>query len=226
MPSTDPTREPGAAFAVPPLSDLARHALPTVVEGTILPVAVFWVALRALGPWSALFVGLGWVYVCIVRRLVQGRRVPGVLVIAAATATCRVALAVLTNSLTLYFLQPSLGTVMMSLAFLASVLLNKPLAARLAHDFLPLPDGWSEQAWVRRFFLRISLLWAFVLLANAAVSVWLVLSQSVEVITLARPAAAAGLTIAAIGFSVWHFRRALAVHEPHGHGLRWRAARA
>jgi hypothetical protein len=226
MSTSEPSGDSDPQFSVPPLSTMVRHALPTVIEGTVVPVAVFWVALRIVGPWTALFVGLGWVYVCIARRVVQRRRVPGVLVIAAATATCRVALAVATDSLTLYFLQPSVGTVAMSLAFLVSVLANRPLAARLAHDFLPMPDAWVEQAWVRRFFLRISLLWAAVLLANAALGVWLVLSQSVEVIALVRPATASALTVTAIGASIWHFRRSLAVHEPHVRLLRWRAAPA
>jgi hypothetical protein len=201
------------AFSIPRLRDLGRHALPTVIEGTVIPVVVFWLAVRMLGPWTALLVGLGWVYVTIVRRLVLRRRVPGVLLIAAVTATCRVVVALSTHSIVLYFLQPSVGTVMTALAFLVSAGMGRPLAARLAHDFCPLPDGWSEQSWVRRFFLRISLLWGLVFLANAAFTAWLALSQSVETIALARPAGAGALTLTAIGISVVYFRRMLHRHQ-------------
>ena len=166
-----------------------------MVEGTLIPVAVFWITIRLLGPWVALGVGLAWVYATIVRRLLMRRPVPGVFVIAAITATVRTALAVSTHSLVLYFLQPSLGAVMVSLAFLASVIAGKPLAARLAHDFCPLPEGWVDKDWVRAFFLRISLLWAMVLLVNAGLTVWLALSQSVQVVAVARPLAAGALTV-------------------------------
>lgn len=202
------------AFSLPPWRDFVRHALPTIIEGTVIPVVMFWAAIRLLGPWTALGVGLAWVYLTIARRLVMRQRVPGVLVIAAVTATCRTLLAVSTNSLALYFLQPSLGTGMMAIAFFVSVLAGRPLAARLAHDFCPFPDGWTDKTWVRAFFLRISLLWAVVLLANAALTVWLALSQSVEVIAVARPLGAGALTLGAIGVSTWHFLRSLRRHEP------------
>ncbi len=209
-----PHSEADPAFALPPWRDFVRHALPTVVEGTLIPVAVFWLAIRMLGPWTALGVGLAWVYLAIARRVVMHQRVPGVLVIAAVTATCRTLLAVSTHSLALYFLQPSLGTAMMAIAFFVSVVAGRPLAARLAHDFCPLPDGWVDKTWVRAFFLRISLLWAVVLLLNAALTIWLVLSQSVQVIAVARPLGAGVLTVTAIAASAWHFQRSLRRHEP------------
>jgi hypothetical protein len=210
---TSSTVEP-SAFRLPAPAAFVRHALPTVLEGTIFPVVIFWLAIRLLGPWTALFVGLGWVYATIARRLIARRRVPGVLVIAAVTATARTIVTLVTHNLVVYFLQPSVGTVLTSLAFLLSVIAGRPLAARLAHDFCPLPEGWTEKTWVRRFFQRITLLWAMVFLANAALTVWLALSQSVETVALARPAGAAALTITAIGLSVWHFRRSLSRHEP------------
>lgn len=210
----EPSADGAAVFHLPPLRDLVRHALPTIIEGTLVPVVVFWTAIHFLGPWTALGVGLAWVYLAIARRLVTHQRVPGVLLIAAVTATGRTVLAVSTHSLLLYFLQPSLGTAMMAVAFFVSVLAGRPLAARLAHDFCPFPDGWVDKRWVREFFLRISLLWAVVLLANAALTVWIALSQSVQVIAVARPAGAGVLTLAAIGASTWHFQRSLRRHEP------------
>jgi hypothetical protein len=202
------------AFELPPWRDFVRHALPTVVEGTLIPVVVFWAAIRLVGPWTALGVGVAWVFLAIARRVVMRQRVPGVLIIAAVTATCRTLLAVSTHSLVVYFLQPSLGTAMMALAFLVSVVAGRPLAARLAHDFCPLPDGWVDKSWVRAFFLRISLLWAVVLLVNAALTIWLALSQSVQVIAVARPLAAGMLTLSAIVASAWHFQRSVRRHEP------------
>ncbi len=214
MAASSPGTHTDAFFALPPWRDFVRHALPTVIEGTLIPVAVFWMAIRLLGPWVALGVGLGWVYLAVIRRVMLRQRVPGVLVIAAITATCRTLLAVSTHSLVLYFLQPSLGAAMMALAFLVSVVAGRPLAARLAHDFCPFPEGWTDKAWVRAFFLRISLLWAVVLLVNAGLTIWLALSQSVQVIAVARPLGAGVLTVSAIAASAWHFQRSVRRHEP------------
>jgi hypothetical protein len=216
------TTETSTSFTLPHWRDFVSHALPTIVEGTLVPVALFWVALQLTGPWVALLVGLTWVYGTIARRLLCRQRVPGVFVLAAVTATARTLIAFGTHSLVLYFLQPSLGTALVSLAFLGSVFARRPLAARLAHDFCPLPDGWTDKTWVHEFFLRISLLWAFVLLANATISAWLAVSQSIGVVVVARPLSAGVLTVSAIGASVWHFTRTVRRHEP---GTRLLAAR-
>jgi hypothetical protein len=60
--------------------------------------------------------------------------------------------------------------------FIASVLLGRPLAQRLAADFLPLPEALLARHGVRRFFQRVSL-WAVVFLANAGIGLWLLVSQ-------------------------------------------------
>ena len=68
-------------------------------------------------------------------------RLPGVLVIAALGLTARsvVALASGSSGLFVYFLQPSLATALVGGAFLFSVPLGRPLAEKLAHDFVPMP---------------------------------------------------------------------------------------
>jgi intracellular septation protein A len=183
-----------------------------VIEGTIVPLVLFVVVLRLVGVWGALTVGLIWTYGAIGTRLVTRRRVPGILLIGALTATVRVALAVATNSVFLYFLQPTLGTALVGGAFLVSFAARRPLAERLAHDFCPLPDALAAHPHVRQFFLRISLLWAGVFLANAAVTLWLLLSQSVTIFVVAKPFVSFGLTGAGIAVSTWWFFRTMRRH--------------
>ena len=60
-------------FEIPRLRILARHALPNVIEGTLIPVGLFLVMLHVLGLWGAMVVGLGWSYVAILRRVVARR---------------------------------------------------------------------------------------------------------------------------------------------------------
>jgi hypothetical protein len=200
-------------FRIPHLASLVRHAAPHVIEGTIVPVALFAAALHVLGPWRALGVGLGWSYLAILRRVVRRRRVPGLLLIGALTGTARAAIALATGSMVVYFLQPTLGTVLVAGTFLASVPAGHPLAERLAHDFCPLPDSFARHPAVRRFFRRLSVLWAGVLLANAGLTAWLLFSQSLGTFVVARPLATGGLTVVAIGASVVWFRRTMHRHD-------------
>jgi hypothetical protein len=199
-------------FEIPRLRTLARHALPNVIEGTLIPVGLFLVMLHFLGVWGAMAVGLGWSYCAILRRLVAGRSVPGIMILGAVTLTARSALAFATGSSFVYFLQPTLGTALVATAFLLSVPLGRPLAQRLATDFCPIPPQVMANKHVRRFFLQISLLWAFIGFLNASVALWLQFSQSLGTFVLAKSLTSAGITVTAIAISVFWFTRSMTRH--------------
>src|SRR5919198_648595 len=199
-------------FEIPRLRTLARHAAPHVLEGTVAPLALFLLTLRFVGVWGAVLIGLGWTYAAVARRLVTGRRVPGILVLGAVTLTARTVVALASGSVVIYFLQPTLGTALVAGAFLLSVPLGRPLAQRLARDFCPIPEGVLANSPVRRFFLQISLLWAFTQLANATVTLWLLLSQSLATFLVAKTLVSWGLTGGAILVSTLWFRRSMRRH--------------
>ena len=201
-----------AHFEIPRLGTLARHALPNVVEGTLVPVALFLVMLHFLGLWGAMIVGLGWSYTAVLRRVVARKRVPGIMILGAVTLTARSALAFATGSSFVYFLQPTLGTALVATAFLLSVPLGRPLAQRLAADFCPIPPDVMANAHVRRFFLQISLLWAVTGFLNASVALYLQFSQSVGTFVLAKSLVSAGITVSAIALSVVWFKKSMTRH--------------
>src|SRR5262249_13008658 len=149
---------------------------------------------------GAVVAGLGWCSTAIGWRIVTRRPVPGVLVLGAITLTARSTLTLATGSTFVYFLQPTLGTVLVACAFLLSVRSGQPLAERLARDFCPIPPDVLGSAPMRRFFTRISLLWAAANFANAALTLWLLLSQSVGVFVVSRAAVSLTVTGAAITF--------------------------
>ncbi len=194
-------------FRLPRLGQIARHAFPRVLEGTIIPVTIFVIALRFTGVGGAVTAGLAFSYSAIGIRLLTHRRVPGILILGTATLTARSILTFATGSTFVYFLQPTLGTMLVSLAFLVSVPIGRPLAQRLAADFCPIPEGLMEHAHVRQFFLRITLLWAFAQFANAALTMYLLLSQSVGVFVVTRTIVSLTITISTIAIStVWFMR--------------------
>jgi intracellular septation protein A len=200
---------PAPPFPVPHLAALARHATPHLLEATLIPLGLFYGGLHLFGLWGALLAALVWSYTALLRRLLTGQRVSGMLILAIVGMTARTALALATGSAFLYFLQPTVGTGLVAGVFLGSVLLGRPLALRLATDFLPLPEALLARHGVRRFFQRVSLLWAAAFLANTGISLWLLVSQSLATFLWSRTVASLALTGLAVAVSTWWFRRSI-----------------
>ena len=203
---------PTATFQPPSLRLLARNAVAPVMEGVVVPLALFYLFMWIIGIWGAMAVALIWSWGAVVYRLARNERVSGLLLLAALGMTVRTILSVSTQSVFFYFLQPTLGTVVVAGAFLLSVPAGRPLAARLAEDFLPMPDAFRSHPAVRRYFLRITVLWALVQLANAALGFWLLVSQPVPVFLAAKTAGTLVLTATAIGVSALVFFRSMRHH--------------
>ena len=199
---------------LPRLRELAKRAAPQVIEATLIPLALFYLALWALGSKGAICTALGWTYLALLRRIWRKERLPGVLVIAALGLTARsvVALASGSSGLFVYFLQPSLATALVGGAFLFSVPLGRPLAEKLAHDFVPMPPAFFKGPKVRQLFVRISLLWALVSLINAAATITLLLNVPIATYLAAKTGVSCTLTLGGILLSSWWFRRSLRRH--------------
>jgi len=199
---------------LPRLRELAKRAAPQVIEATLIPLGLFYVALWALGPKGAICTALGWTYLALLRRIWRRERLPGVLVIAALGLTARsvVALASGSSGLFVYFLQPSLATALVGGAFLFSVPLGRPLAEKLAHDFVPMPPAFFKGPKVRQLFVKISLLWALVSLINAAATITLLLNVPIATYLAAKTGVSCSLTLGGILLSSWWFRRSLRRH--------------
>jgi hypothetical protein len=171
-------------------------------------------------------IGLVWAYGLIGARLFMRRRIPGILVLGTVTLTARTLIALSAHSITLYFLQPSLGSMLIAAVFLGSVLVDRPLAARLAGDFCPLSTELHANEHIRRFFRQISLLWAFAQAANAGVTIWLLFSQSIGTFVVLRSVVSFAVTGSAILASSLWFRASMARHGIDVTWPRLRAARA
>ena len=156
----------------------ARHALPSVVDASLAPAAIFWVVLRLVGFKGALIAALAWSCLAAVRRLVRRERVPAVLALGLGLLGVRTAVSLVTGSAFIYFAQPTAATAGVALVFMASAFIRRPLVERLAHDFCPLDPDVMGSAVVRRFFLRVSLLWGMILLVNAGFVLWLLVRTS------------------------------------------------
>lgn len=198
-----------------------RHAIPIVVEGVVGPVALFYVALLMAGFRGALIAALGWSYLAFARRLYRGERISMLLLFGIILISLRTAIAFVTGSTFAYFAQPAAGTVAISLLLFGSALLGRPFTQRFAHDFCPIDLEIMNRPPVRRFFIRISVLWGAVLLLNTGLVLWLLASTSLHTFVLERPVVTYGLTAGAIFLSITRF---IAMMRQDGITVEWAGA--
>jgi Protein of unknown function (DUF3159) len=186
-----------------------RHALPVVFEGIVAPVAVFYLFLLMAGLRGALLAALGWSLAAFVRRLVRGDRLSTVLILGLALLALRTGVSFAEHSTVLYFVPPMAWSAFVALVLIASAVVRRPFTQRFAHDFCPLDPDLVARPRVQQFFVRVSLLWAAVLLANTGVVLWLLLSTSLRAFVVERTAITWGLTAGAIACSIIGFTRTM-----------------
>ena len=102
---------------IPNIRAVLRHALPNVIEGKIIPLLLFIGFLELIGTMWALLVAFFWSMATIAYRGATGRRIPGLIVLSATALGARTIAALLTGSMVVYFLQPTVTTVMVGFAF-------------------------------------------------------------------------------------------------------------
>jgi hypothetical protein len=186
-----------------------RHAVPVVAEGLIAPVVVFYLTLVFAGFRGALIAALIWSCAATARRLIRRERVSTVLALDVVLLSIRTAVSLITGSAFLYFAQPLVGTVIIALVLIVSAIIRRPFTHRFAHDFCPLDPKLLAQPRVQQFFIRISLVWATVLLVNSGLVAWLLVSSSLRAFVLERTAITWTLTASAIFISIYGFMIAM-----------------
>jgi hypothetical protein len=198
---------------LPRLTALARQAAPKLLEGVVAPLAVFYLAMVVLGFKWALVATVAWVYLGVGWRLIRRVKVPATMWLASFAITIRALVSFWTGTWMWFFIQPEMGTICISMAFLASVRLNKPIVQKLTLDYIHLPSAVLKHERIRRFFARITLLWAFVLLMNSTLSIALAvyesLAGSLGTFMILRTSAVAVISGCAIAFSIFAFKRVL-----------------
>lgn len=199
-------------FTLPRFREMARQALPSLFEGTIAPVGLFYLGYATLGLGFALALSLAWAYGSLVRRLVRREKVPGLVILSVVALTARTLLAVVTGSAFVYFLQPTLGTFLTGGIFGVSALAGQPLTERLAHDVVNLPAAVTGHPAVRELHLTLSVLWAAVFVVNGVVALWLLVSQSIGTFLVGKTVANGLLLAVGVVVSLGLFKRCVSRH--------------
>jgi intracellular septation protein A len=190
---------------------VVRRVSLSLLIACVVPAVLFYATFALAGVWTAILVALGWSYGAIAFRALTGRRTSGLLLLTALLITARTALALLTDSTFVYFLQPIVSDGVVATAFLLSLVSARPMVARLAGDFYPMDHELAMRPRVRRLFRNLTVLWALLGLGKALLTLWLLQSQSLATFVLVKSVTvlAINLTAAAatIALAAWVARQ-------------------
>ncbi|MGQ0468168.1 MAG: VC0807 family protein [Sporichthyaceae bacterium] len=191
------------ALARPRLPAIVRHIGSNILVATVVPSAIFMTFMVLGGIWWALSAALAWCYGALILRVCTGRRTSGLLWLTIVSLTAKTALAFVSGSTFLYFLQPALAETAAAVVFLGSLVVGQPLVARLAADFYPMDDELAARPRIRALFRQLTLLWGLILSAKAVTTLYLLQTMSVgeyvatkSVLTPSVAIVGAGVTIA------------------------------
>ena len=149
---------------------VVRRLVPYLIEATLIPSVLFYAFLVTFGLLSGFLAALGWAFACVALRIVRGRPIPGLLILACVGLTVRTLIYLWSSNVFVYYAQPILRTLVTAATFALSVQVGRPLIARFANDFCPLAPDLQVRPAIVRLFRRLTYLWAGVNALLAAVS--------------------------------------------------------
>jgi uncharacterized membrane protein len=172
--------EPHHLIDMPGWRPIVRQVMTRVVLVSLLPMAVFYTTLSLAGVRAAALVTAALYYAGLLSRVLRRKPVLAAALFAAGLLGLRTITVFCTGSAFLYFLQPVAGTVAVATTFAATALAGRPIIERLAHDFCPLTPELSAQLRSARYFDWVSLVWTVSYGINAAGTVWLLTTASLN----------------------------------------------
>jgi hypothetical protein len=208
---TVPASDAAAVHQPPRLRTILGHLSLSLVSAVVVPTVLFMVSLVVIGVWAALVAALTWCYGAIAWRALTKRRMSGLMTLTVVGLTARTLLAFASGNTYVYFFQPVINNLVIAALFLLSLATARPVVARLAADFYPMSADVAERPRVQRLFWHLTVLWAFVCLAKAVATFWLLQSQSLVTFIVLKNVMFLGLTVGAVAVTVsaalWVARR-------------------
>ena len=177
---------------------VARFGGPRLVEAMLVPAVLFYLSLLLWGVLAAYLTALAWSYSLVVVRALTRRPLSAVHVLVNVGLTVKTALALMTSSTFVYFVQPVLGSVALAAVFFGSIVVGKPIIRWLAIDFCPIDPEAAARRGVAVLWRRLTILWGAVILLKGATTLVFLLTLSLSTFVLVKTLALWGLTFGAV----------------------------
>ncbi|HET7523076.1 MAG TPA: VC0807 family protein [Acidimicrobiales bacterium] len=163
---------------------IVSGALPAMTVATVIPLSLFYGVSAFAGMKAGIVASLAWAYLMLGRQILLSRRMSGVLTITAFTLTVRCITWVVHQSAFTYFVVPVFETIGMSLLFVVTLALGRPLLVSLARDFVPSLGDRLSHSDHKRLVRDLSCVWGAVYLGSATSSAVLLQTQSMHLFLL------------------------------------------
>ena len=181
---------------------IVRRSGPHLIEASLIPTALFYCALVAVGLGAAFVTALVWLYAAVLCRLLRHRPVPPLLVLGAIGITVRTTISIASGSSFYYFAQPIMGSLVMGAVFLISVLVGRPMVEKLALEFWPLTPEMLACPAVGRLLRGLTFFWAGVNIAIGVTTLSLLLWLPLAAYVAVKQVASLAITGAAIAVTI------------------------
>jgi intracellular septation protein A len=204
-------RKPSLVIHLDALPAHLWHAAKHLVESALAPLVLFYVVFHFTGLTGGLVAGLMWGLAAVALRLALRVPVPSVLLFTTVLLVVRTIIGFATGSWFIYLLEPSVQNFLLALALLATLPFERTFLAKLADDFCVLPPELTSNSRVRRFFRRVSVLWALVFIVNGVTTLWALAQATLGgFVVVATAGSFTLIAIAAVASLLW-FRHELRI---------------
>ena len=200
---TAPSPAQAGPSPAPRLRAVVARAAISVWIACVVPALLFSATLVTFSIEPAVIAALGWACGAIGWRWATKRPLSGLLVLTVAILAVRTGFTLATGNTFVYFVQPVFADVTVATLFLASLLSERPIVARLAPDFYPMDDSLAARPGIRRLMRRLTLMWGILILAKATATLWLLQTQSVVDFVLIKNAAVISVTALGVAVTIW-----------------------
>ncbi|HVA74529.1 MAG TPA: VC0807 family protein [Acidimicrobiales bacterium] len=159
-------------------------ALPAMTIATVIPLCLFYGVSAVAGLQGGIVASLAWAYLMLGRQIIRSRRMSGLLTITAFTLTVRCITWVVHQSAFTFFAVPVFETIGMSLLFVVTLALGRPLLVSLARDFVPSVGDHLAHSDHKKLVRDLSCLWGAVYLGSATSTAVLLRTQDLHLFLL------------------------------------------
>lgn len=187
----------------PRILDVASRTAVSLTVACVIPAVLIYASLVAFSLATAVLVALAWTCGVIGWRWATGRRPSALLFLSVTIMAVRTGFTLATGNSYVYFIQPVFADALVAIMFLGSLLVGRPVVARLAADFYPMARSMASRPGIRRLFRRLTLMWALVIIAKGSITFYLLQSQSLVDFVLIKGIAIVTLTSLAAVATIW-----------------------
>jgi intracellular septation protein A len=195
-----------SAVEVPPVPrfrSVFLRGLPGFAREGLVPVALFYVGLKAEGLLLGVILSTAGAAVA---YLYERRRGAGGLLVRLSLAFVLVQAGVglAAHSATVYLAQPVLANAVFGLLYLASVYVGRPLMGAIAMAWYPFPEEVRRSRTFKRTFGVESVVWGLYLLARSGIRLAVLTQGSLGAFLVVNLVTGLPVTFALVAWSVWY----------------------